>query len=99
MMDRFLLKSEENGNVLFLILIAVALFGALSYAVTRTTQGSGSGVDKEKQKLEVAEMQQQVSQIKFAIMRMQAQGIDPREISFSPSASDIEALKDAMGGP
>ena len=50
---------KESGNVLFLILIAVALFAALSYAATKSNQ-SGTNVTKERTQTEAAQILQYV---------------------------------------
>ncbi len=61
---------RENGNVLFLILIAVALFAALSYAVTSSTRGGGGDTSREKSKLEIASLVQYSTGLRTAMMRM-----------------------------
>ena len=58
------------GNALFLILIAVALFAALSYAVTNSGRGGG-GIDREQAALQASELEQNISQIRTAIQRLQ----------------------------
>ncbi len=60
---------KEHGNALFLILIAVALFAALSYAVTQSGGGGGT-IDKEQNIIKTALMMDQASLIKNHIQRL-----------------------------
>lgn len=58
-----------RGNALFLILIAVALFGALSYAVTQSGRGSGT-VDRETALIGGSEIARFFGSIEQAITRL-----------------------------
>ncbi len=60
---------NEHGNALFLILIAVALFAALSYAVTQSGGGGGT-IDKEQNIIKTALLMDQASLIKNHIQRL-----------------------------
>lgn len=62
--------SSEAGNVLFLILIAVALFAALSYAVTQSTRSGGGDASRETTLVNSAQITQYPASLKTAITRM-----------------------------
>lgn len=51
----------QRGNALFLILIAVALFAALAYAITQTSSGGSNNIDRETAKIEVARLIQEMT--------------------------------------
>lgn len=73
---------SNNGNVLFLILIAVALFAVLSYAVTRSSQGGSGSANSEKSSLAAAQLSQIISGFNLAITRMNMSGLKKSEIQF-----------------
>lgn len=73
---------NENGNVLFLILIAVALFAALSYAVTSSTR-SGGNVGKESDGIIAAQITQYPAGVTTAIVRMIIAGTGVEDIRFN----------------
>lgn len=74
-------SSSSRGNVLFLILIAVALFAALSYAVTQSTRSGAGNSDKESMSLGVARLMNYGSMMQSTIDRMRiSQGLDITDI-------------------
>ena len=67
-------NTSESGNVLFIILIAVALFAALSYAVTSSSRSGGGNISKEKIALEIGQIEQFISSVRQEIMRIKIIG-------------------------
>lgn len=75
-------ENESNGNVLFLILLAVILFAALSYAVTSSTRGGGDTGDTEKDALIAAQLSQYIGEINAALMRFNLSGVSWSAMKF-----------------
>ena len=82
------MKSSQSGNILFLILIAVALFAALSFAVTKSTRSGSSSTDREQQKLLISELFQYSSGLVTAIIRMEATGVNETRFCFFTGSND-----------
>ncbi|MDD9900024.1 MAG: hypothetical protein OXT65_03505 [Alphaproteobacteria bacterium] len=89
---------------MFLILIAVALFAALSYAVTQSGRGSGN-IDKEQQSLKFAEIQHAISLYQSTIQRMVLTGmpierldvIDGAPVNTDCTSDECQLFKEAGG--
>lgn len=72
-----------SGNVLFYILIAVALFAALSYTVAQSGRGvSGSSMTRESDRLRALEFVDYASGLHSAVSLLRARGCAEEEISF-----------------
>ena len=64
-------RANNSGNVLFLILIAVALFAALSYAVTNSGRtGGGQALSRDQAKIKASELLQYASYIQQTMTRL-----------------------------
>lgn len=76
-------RSSERGNVLFLILIAVVLFAALSFAVTQSTRSGGDDISKDNVRIAAAQITQYGTMIENAIVRLRVtNGCTDTDISF-----------------
>ncbi|MGB4057360.1 MAG: hypothetical protein WBK77_04685 [Alphaproteobacteria bacterium] len=75
-------QSGERGNVLFLILIAVALFAALSYAVTQSSRSGGGDASNETNLISSAAVTQYPASVRTSIIRMM--------VSSNTSASELQ---------
>ena len=87
-------RSSEKGNVLFLILIAVALFAALSYSVTQSTRSGSGSTEREKAILSSASMTQHPTAMRTALIRMVLGGVDVTDLKFNATA-DFGSLTQA----
>lgn len=96
-MRGFFNTREERGNALFLILIAVALFAALSYAVTQSGRGGGS-IDKEQGLIVASQVTQFPAAVRTGVTRMVITGTAVTDLDFGTTATGADAVFDSAGG-
>jgi hypothetical protein len=90
-------RQNQKGNALFLILIAVALFAALSYAVTQSNRGSGS-VEKEQAIILASQVTQFPATVRTGITRMIITGTAATALDFGAPSGDPAEVFDSVGG-
>ncbi|MBX2833907.1 MAG: hypothetical protein KTR28_02945 [Micavibrio sp.] len=82
-MNKNEMRQNESGNVLFLILIAVALFAALSYAVTQSSRSGGGDTNNETNLVNSASLTQYPASVRTSILRMMvSNGAVDEELQF-----------------
>lgn len=82
-------ETDQNGNILFLILLAVVLFAALAYAVTSSMRGGGKNASSETVQANAAAIMQYASLMNNTITRLRlSNDCKDEQISFyNPIAS------------
>jgi len=88
---------DNKGNALFLILIAVALFAALSYAVTQSGR-SGGGVERESLLIESGKMVQYSSSVRDSLLRLILTGTAETNLLLDVADVGEDALFSTEGG-
>jgi len=99
-------RHSESGNVLFIILIGIVLFGALTFSVTRGSRDSGS-TSKESAALAAADIMGYGARLENAVNTVMIGGTPDNKISFenstisgytNASAATKDKIFDAAGG-
>lgn len=83
------LKNEE-GNALFLILIAVTLFAALSYAVTQSGRGSSGGATDDANLISSSQITQYPAAIRSGVDRLLIRGWGASQLFFITNVADAD---------
>lgn len=75
-------KNTEQGNVLIIILVAVALFGALIFTFSRSGSQGVSSINKQEAKIAAQEILNYARLVEGAVDRVRRNGCSESEISF-----------------
>jgi len=81
-------KNHEKGNVLFLILIAVALFAALAFVVAQSTRSGSGGTADEKARLLASQILNYTVSVSTGMNRLLASGCRLNQINFEREPFD-----------
>lgn len=74
--------ARHNGNILFILLVALALFAGLTYAITQAGQNVGNG-KTEKASIAASEIMDYSNSVKIAVQKIIMNGCSDTDISFA----------------
>lgn len=75
-------RLHEHGSAFFTVFIAVVLFAALTYAISRMDNAS-SNLSTERLRVTAGELIDQADKFSDAVARIRLQGVSPTQLSFS----------------
>ena len=76
-------NAGQSGNVLFIILIAVVLIGALSAAILSSGNSENAQIDKETLALRQSEVQRYAAELQRAVGYIMQNGVSESDIRFA----------------
>jgi hypothetical protein len=89
---------SERGNALFLILIAVALFAALSYALTQSGRGGGN-ISNQTALITAGQVSEAPADIRSAVSRMVLSGVSGTSLVYYHASSTADAAVNVFTQP
>lgn len=80
--------TNERGNMLFIVFIAVALLGFLTAAIMSSSNPENANIDDEELAIRVTEVQRYVSELERAVLYIQQNGYSEDDIRFANPEND-----------
>lgn len=87
-------RRSERGNVIFYIFIAIALLGALSFAVSQSNQGNVTALSNERARLLASELIDYSNAVAEAVGRLRLNGVAETELCFDAAEWPAGAMFD-----
>lgn len=84
-----MIRSNESGNVFFYIFLGVALFGALTYAVSQSGRGSVDNITREQSRLLATEIVDYSNAVSKAVGMMRLRGVTLAQLRFAHTALPV----------
>lgn len=76
-------RNKESGNILFIILIAIVLIGALTAAISSSDNSESAGIDNETLVIRASEVQRYASELERGINYIMQNGVSEQDIRFA----------------
>jgi hypothetical protein len=89
---------SQRGNALFLILIAVALFAALGYAITQSGRGGGN-ITNQTALITAGQVSEAPADIRSAVSRMVLSGVSGTSLIYLHTSSTADAAVNVFTQP
>ncbi len=102
-------QNRESGNVFLIILLGVALFGALAFVVARGMRSeTATGISRRQAELAAVDILDHAQRLERAVNKLRSRGVSENDIDFTngvvtgyahtPVLTGAEAVFDKAGG-